>query len=66
MKKVQHTKVEQIKRIIVQVLCIPVTVNHRRPTPNHKGSAGEHGTMSKTWAGNVPAGLQASCGEILR
>jgi hypothetical protein len=46
MKKVRRTKVEQIKRIIIaRVLCILVT-EIRPPTPNQKGSAGEHGTMS--------------------
>jgi hypothetical protein len=63
MKKVRRTKVEQIKRIIIAlVLCIMFTAI-RRPTPNQKGSAGEHGTMCVTWVGNISAGLQESSGE---
>ena len=57
MKRVRRTKVEQITRIIIIRTILS-------PTPNDKGSAGEHGTMSETWAGNVSAGLQESCGEI--
>jgi uncharacterized membrane protein len=64
MKKVRRTKVEQIKGIIIAlILCILVIEIHP-PTPNQKGSACEHGTMSVTSAGDVPAGLQESCGEI--
>jgi hypothetical protein len=36
----------------------------RHPAPNQKDSAGEHGTMSVTWVGNISAGLQESCGKI--
>jgi hypothetical protein len=67
MKKVRHTKVEQIKRIIIALAwCFLVTdyTELRRPTPNQKGSAGEHGMMSVTWAWNVSAGIYESCGEI--
>jgi hypothetical protein len=61
MKNVRRTKIEQIKTITIErFLCILVT----RPTPNQKGSAGEHRTMSVTWAGSVPAGLHESRGEI--
>jgi hypothetical protein len=60
MKRARRTKVEQITRII-----IAMATGILRPTPNDKGSAGEHGTMSETWFGNVSAGLQESCGEIL-
>jgi hypothetical protein len=57
MKKVRRTKVEQVKRIVIApVLCLLV-IGIRSPTPNQKSSAGEHGTMSETWAGNVSAGL---------
>ena len=66
MKRVRRTKVEQIKRIIiipVQDLCILVIEFHT-PTPNQNGSAGEHSTMSETWAGNISTGLQESREEI--
>jgi len=64
MKKVRRAKVKQIKRIIkALVWCILVT-EFRHPSPNQKDSAGEHGIMSVTWAGDVSAGLQESCGEI--
>ena len=59
MEKVRRTKIEQIKRIITALSIVT------RPTQNQKDSAGEHGTMSETWAGDVSAGLQKSCGEIL-
>jgi hypothetical protein len=60
-KKVRRTKIEQIKKIITVLYMVVI-----RPTPNQKDSAGEHGTMSATWAGNVSTGLQESCGEIPR
>ena len=61
MKTVRRTKIEQIKRITTaHFFFILVT----RPTPNQKGSAGKHETMSVTWAGNVSLGLQEGCGEI--
>ena len=63
MEIVRRTKIEQIKRIISADTASSVTVT--RPTRNQKDSAGEHGTMSVTWAGDVSAGLQKSCGEIL-
>ena len=56
-KNVQRTKVEQIKRIVMALVLRILVTEIRLPTPNQKGSAGEHGTMSVTWTGNVPARL---------
>ena len=61
MNNVGRTKVEQIKRIIIARSRATII---RRPTPNQKDSAGGYGTMSVTWAGNISARLQESCGEI--
>jgi hypothetical protein len=64
MKKAQRTKVEQIERIVIALLLRSLITKIRPPTPNHKGSAGEHDTMSVTWVGNISAGLQESRGEV--
>jgi hypothetical protein len=64
MKKVRRTKVEQIERIIIALVLRSLVTEIHQPTPNHKGSAGEHGTMSVTWAGNISASLQKSPGEV--
>ena len=65
MKRVRRTKVEQIERIITaRVLCFLAEIC--LPAPNQKGSAGEHGSMSATWSGDISTGLQESRGEIPR
>ena len=68
MKEVRRTKVKQmqIKIIIIALILfiLPAVTQIRNPTPNEKGSVGEHSTMCETWFGNISARLQERCGEI--